>query len=166
MPALPAIECPRYQRIVSNQCIDSIVEESKAMASARSQGYRKLWNRRIVPFARMGLIALIIAVGLCFIWPLGTLHLAMAKARDRKGLELAQLMNNAEEQFKATLKAMKLQEAAELSDHLEKVRKQILRVRRYPVWPFDAAVLTKIAIPQILALGSTLAGVLTEWLTH
>ncbi len=147
-------------------CIQRIVEVVEATAEVPAKASRKIWNPRIVPFARVGLLFLIVAIGVCFFWPLGSLHVAMVKARDKKGQELARRLDEVEEEFKAKLDVKTLQDAASLSEHLEKVRKEVLQVRRHPVWPFDAAAVSKVAIPQLLALGSTLVGLLSDWLVH
>jgi hypothetical protein len=145
-------------------CISRLVAESKFIAQARNSERHLLWSRSVIPFARAGLFILITCIALCFLWPLWSVHLSMVQERDARGLALAHDLEAAEAQFGEKLKAGALEEAAELSEQLEKVRKQVLRVHRYPVWPFDAAAASRVAVPQVLALGSTLVGIISDWL--
>ena len=152
-------ESPAYQ-----DCISRLVAESKVVEKARNSHRYLLWRGSVTPFARAGLFILSLCIALCFLWPLRSVHLAMARERDARGLALANDLEAAEAQFGEKLKARALGAAAELSEQLEKVRQQVLRVRGYPVWPFDAAAVSRVAVPQLLALGSTLAGIISDWL--
>lgn len=150
---------PAYQ-----DCIAQLVAESKVIAQAQSEGYHLLWRGSVIPFARAGLLFLITAIAVFFFWTLGSVHQAMVRERDARGFALAQGLEAAEARFNEKLEAQELAEAAELSEHLEKVRKQVQHVSSYPVWPFDAAAISKVAVPQLLALGSTLVGIISDWL--
>lgn len=145
-----------------SDCISRIMAEAEAAALAYGKAHSKLWNPRVIPFARIGLVILVAAVGLCFIWPLGGVHQAMASFRDASGQAIAEKLKQLNE---AALSSA-LPERQELDAQLEKAREHASRIQHYPVWPFDAAILSTVVVPQVIALGSALGGGLVEWLTR